>query len=39
MVKTSLEVGEGSVIYLTGDLLPIDEQNWYVPVWLIQRGP
>ncbi len=33
--NTGLEVGEGSVICLSSDLLPIDKQNWYVPAWLI----
>lgn len=30
-----VEVGTGSVICMAADLLPIDEKNWYVPVWLI----
>lgn len=29
------EIGMGSVICMAADLLPIDEKNWYVPVWLI----
>ena len=29
------EIGTGSVICMANDLLPIDEKNWYVPVWLI----
>ena len=29
------EIGNGSVVCLAADLLPIDEKNWYVPVWLI----
>lgn len=29
------EIGTGSVICMANDLLPIDENNWYVPVWLI----
>ena len=33
--NTGLEVGEGSVICLSSDFLPIDKQNWYVPAWLI----
>lgn len=28
-------VGTGNVICMANDLLPIDENNWYVPVWLI----
>lgn len=30
-----VEIGTGSVVCLAADLLPIDEKNWYVPVWLI----
>lgn len=33
--NTGLEVGEGSVICLSSDILPIDQQNWYVPAWMI----
>lgn len=29
------EIGTGSVICMASDLLPLDEKNWYVPVWLI----
>lgn len=29
------EIGTGSVICMAADLLPIDERNWCVPVWLI----
>ncbi|MCD8121900.1 MAG: ATP-binding protein [Clostridiales bacterium] len=28
-------IGTGSVICMTNNLLPVDENNWYVPVWLI----
>ena len=30
-----LEIGEGCVICMATDLLPVDEKNWYVPAWLI----
>lgn len=30
-----VEIGMGSVICMANDLLPIDEKNWYVPVWMI----
>lgn len=30
-----IEIGTGSVICMASDLLPVDEKNWYVPVWLI----
>lgn len=33
--STGLVVGEGNVICLTGDLLPLDNNNWYVPAWMI----
>lgn len=29
------KTGTGSVICMAADLLPIDEKNWYVPVWMI----
>lgn len=29
------EIGTGNVICMANDLLPADERNWYVPVWLI----
>ena len=30
-----VEIGTGSVICMANDLLPLDEKNLYVPVWLI----
>lgn len=30
-----VEVGTGNVICMANDLLPVNEKNWYVPVWLI----
>lgn len=30
-----VEIGTGSVICMANDLFPVDEKNWYVPVWLI----
>lgn len=30
-----VNVGMGSVICMNENLLPLDEKNWYVPVWLI----
>ena len=29
------EIGQGSVICMATDFLPIDEKNWYVPVWML----
>lgn len=28
-------LGQEMVICMANDLLPVDEKNWYVPVWLI----
>lgn len=33
--RLKIEIGTGSVVCMANDLLPIDEKNWYVPVWLI----
>ena len=30
-----LKVGTGAVVCLAHDTLPIDKNNWYVPVWMI----
>lgn len=30
-----IEIGTGNVICMSSDLLPLDEKNWYVPVWMI----
>lgn len=30
-----VEIGTGCVVCMANNLLPIDEKNWYVPVWLI----
>ena len=30
-----VEIGSGAIICMAGDILPVDEKNWYVPVWLI----
>lgn len=30
-----VEIGNGCVVCMASDLLPIDEKNWFVPVWLI----
>ena len=29
------EIGNGAVICMANDLLPVDKTNWYVPAWLI----
>lgn len=29
------KIGTGAVICMSNDILPIDSDNWYVPVWLI----
>lgn len=30
-----VEIGTGSVVCMANNLLPVDDKNWYVPVWLI----
>lgn len=30
-----VNVGMGSVVCMNSNLLPLDEKNWYVPVWMI----
>jgi hypothetical protein len=30
-----IKVGTGSVICMINDLLPVDENNWFVPAWLV----
>lgn len=30
-----IEIGTGSVICMANDLLPVNEKNWYVSVWLL----
>lgn len=35
MSELKVIIETGSVICMAQDLLPIDEKNWYVPVWLI----
>lgn len=29
------QIGNGAVICMANDLLPIEEKNWYVPAWII----
>lgn len=33
--QMKIEIGTGSVVCMANDLLPIDQKNWYVPVWLV----
>ena len=33
--KTGKQIGAGAVVCMTADLLPLDSQNSYVPIWLI----
>ncbi|MDR1604723.1 MAG: DUF4143 domain-containing protein, partial [Gracilibacteraceae bacterium] len=30
-----VEIGTGAVVCMAADLLPVDRNNWYVPVWMI----
>jgi hypothetical protein len=29
------KIGTGAVICMPPDMIPVDQKNWYVPVWLI----
>ena len=29
------KIGEGAVICMASDLIPVDKKNWYIPAWLI----
>lgn len=33
--KSGINVGTGAVICMAGDLVPLDKDNWLVPVWLL----
>jgi len=33
--QTKTKIGNGAVVCMANDLLPIDAKNWYVPVWMI----
>lgn len=35
MSELKVNIGTGSVICMAQDLLPLDQKNWYIPVWLI----
>lgn len=35
LAQLKAEVGNGAVVCMANDLLPIDSKNWYVPVWMI----
>lgn len=35
MGELKTAIGTGSVVCMAADLLPLDQKNWYVPVWLI----
>jgi len=30
-----IEIGNGAVICMANDLLPVDQKNWFVPAWMI----
>jgi predicted AAA+ superfamily ATPase len=30
-----IEIGNGAVVCMANDLLPVDKNNWFVPVWMI----
>ena len=33
--KSGLEIKNGAVVCMVKDLIPLDKDNWLVPVWLI----
>ena len=33
--QMKVSIGSGAVICMVNDVLPIDQKNWYVPVWVI----
>lgn len=35
LLALKTNIGNGAVVCMANDLLPIDQKNWYVPVWLI----
>lgn len=35
MSELKVDIGTGNVVCMANDLLPIDNNNWYVPSWLI----
>ncbi|OUO91147.1 ATPase [Cloacibacillus sp. An23] len=35
MRELKTAIGQGNVICMSKNLLPIDEKNWYVPAWLV----
>ena len=35
MQELKVEIGTGNVVCTARDLLPVDEKNWHVQVWLI----
>jgi predicted AAA+ superfamily ATPase len=30
-----IEIGNGAVVCMANDLLPVDKKNWFVPIWMI----
>jgi len=33
--RMKIEIGNGAVVCLSSDIMPIDKKNWYIPAWLI----
>lgn len=33
--QSKINIGNGVVVCVVNDLLPIDTKNWYVPAWII----
>ena len=35
LAQLKMNIGNGAVLCMASDLLPIDHKNWYVPAWMI----
>ncbi len=35
LAELKTDIGNGAVICMANDLLPLDQDNWFVPVWMI----
>ena len=35
LAQYKTEIGNGAVVCMANDLRPVDQKNWYVPVWVI----
>ncbi len=35
LAQLKINIGNGAVLCMSSDLLPIDQKNWYIPAWMI----